>query len=176
MLLVVHPQAPDSPDIFRRQRSQQQSDIGHLVSDLMLPKDIAGDDAGLLSLADVRFTQRQDGIAVVRPAVLGQEADESLVIRQPLLSSHCVKRPEKRTVNAGMVMYCYSENQELRCVVSRKVIRAYNGLIQVASDEINAGRHCPELSRPDARWTPALFDGGAPPPKAGPIRHFPSLM
>jgi hypothetical protein len=44
----------------------------------MLAKDVAGDDLGALCLRNVGSTLRQDGVAIVSLAVLGEEADESL--------------------------------------------------------------------------------------------------
>jgi hypothetical protein len=75
MLLVVHSQAAHSPHILGGQGRQQQPDIGHLLRHLVLSEDAAGDDTSLLGLANVGLTRRQDGIAVIRAAILGQEAD-----------------------------------------------------------------------------------------------------
>lgn len=78
MLLVVHAKAAHRPDILECQGRQQQPDVGHLVRDLVLSKDVPSDDARLLGLADVGLARRQDGIAVICAAILGQEADQSL--------------------------------------------------------------------------------------------------
>jgi hypothetical protein len=75
---VVQPQTPHRPDIFRGQGGQERPDVGNLVGNIVLAKDVAGDDAGLAGLADVADAARQDGISVVGAAVPGQEADEAL--------------------------------------------------------------------------------------------------
>lgn len=75
---IVQPKTPDCLHILRCQRCQEQADIGDLVRDLMLPEYIAGHDACLLGLGDIRHALGQNRISIVDSAVLGEEADESL--------------------------------------------------------------------------------------------------
>lgn len=80
MLRVVQAQAPHGSDLLRRQRTQEQADVGDVVGHIVLAEDVAGDDPGLLCLPDVRDAPGQDGVAVVGAAVLCQEADQALPV------------------------------------------------------------------------------------------------
>lgn len=53
-------------------------DINNLIGHLMLAVDVASQDTSLSRLREIGNTTRQDGIAIVDFAVLGQEADEAL--------------------------------------------------------------------------------------------------
>jgi hypothetical protein len=75
---IVQTQTPHSPDIFGSQRRKEHADVGDPICDVVLAEDVALDDAGLAGLADVGDASREDGVAVVGPAVPGQEADEAL--------------------------------------------------------------------------------------------------
>lgn len=79
MQCIVETQTANGADVLWGERRQQQPDVGNLIGDLMLPKNSADHDPGLLGLGDVRHALWQDGIPVVGPAVLGQEADKSLL-------------------------------------------------------------------------------------------------
>jgi len=75
---VVQAETPHRPHVLRGQGRQEGADVDDLVGHVVLAKDVALDDAGLARLADVGDAAGQDGIAVVGPAVPGQEADETL--------------------------------------------------------------------------------------------------
>ncbi|KAI4147539.1 MAG: hypothetical protein LQ340_005507 [Diploschistes diacapsis] len=47
---------------------------------MVLPEDVAGDDARLRRLGDVADAGREDGVAEVGLAILGDEADEALEV------------------------------------------------------------------------------------------------
>lgn len=49
-----------------------------MVGDDVRAEDVAGDDAGLFGLGEVRRSRGEDGLAVVGLAVCGEEADEVL--------------------------------------------------------------------------------------------------
>jgi len=75
---VVQAQTPHRPHVLGGQGRQEGADVDDLVGHVVLAKDVALDDAGLARLADVGDAAGQDGVAVVGPAVPGQEADEAL--------------------------------------------------------------------------------------------------
>jgi hypothetical protein len=78
VLLIVQSQASDCPDVLESKRRQQQPYVGYLVRHLMLAKDVAGQDARLLGLCNVRHAAGQNGIAIVYLAILGEETDKTL--------------------------------------------------------------------------------------------------
>jgi hypothetical protein len=78
MFCVVQAETPHGSNVLRSQRSQQKADIDNIVTNIMLAKDIASNDLGLLGLTDVGHAARENSISVVCSAVLGQKADESL--------------------------------------------------------------------------------------------------
>lgn len=78
MLLIVQSQASDRPDVLEGKGRQQQPYVGYLVRHFMLAKDVAGQDARLLGLCNVRHAAGQNGIAIVYLAVLGEKANEAL--------------------------------------------------------------------------------------------------
>lgn len=80
MQRVVQAEAPDRLDVLQRQGREEQPDIGDVVGDLVLAEDVPLDDARLLGLGDVGHAGGQDRIAVVDPAIPGEEADESLLL------------------------------------------------------------------------------------------------
>lgn len=80
MLSVVQAQAPDRLDVLGRERTEKQSDVGDILRDVVFAKDVAGDHPGLPRSANIRGTPGQDGISVVGPAVLCEEADQALSV------------------------------------------------------------------------------------------------
>lgn len=83
MLSIVQAQAPDSLDVFRRKWAEKHPNVGDIIRDIVFAEDITSDNPGLLCFANIRGTPRQDGISVVGPAVLREEADQAL----PLMSA-----------------------------------------------------------------------------------------
>jgi len=77
---VVEAQAAHRADVRGRQRREQQPDVDDLVRDAVRAEDVPRDDARPRRLGDVGAAARQDGVAVVRAAVPGEEADEALVM------------------------------------------------------------------------------------------------
>jgi hypothetical protein len=75
---VVEAETAHRPHVLGGQGRQQRADVGHVVGDVVLAEDVALNDAGLAGLADVGDAAREDGVAVVGPAIAGQEADEAL--------------------------------------------------------------------------------------------------
>lgn len=75
---VVQAETSHRPHVLGGQGRQERPDVGYVVGDVVLAKDVALDDAGLAGLADVGDAAREDGVAVVGPAIPGQEADEAL--------------------------------------------------------------------------------------------------
>lgn len=78
MFGVVEPQASHRLHMRLRQGGEQQAHANFLVRHIILAKDIALDDTCSLSFGNVTHSLRQDGIAVICAAILGQEADETL--------------------------------------------------------------------------------------------------
>lgn len=70
MFCVVQAQAPHSSDVLRGQGREKRADIGDLVSHVVLPEYVAGDDPGLFGLANIRDARGKDGITVVDAAIL----------------------------------------------------------------------------------------------------------
>lgn len=64
--------------MFGGQRRQEEADVGDLVGDIVLAKDVTLNNACLACFGDVGDASRENGIAVVGAAVPGQEADEAL--------------------------------------------------------------------------------------------------
>lgn len=54
VLCVVQAEAPHSSDVLRRKGREKRADVGDLVSHIVLPEDITGDDLGLFGLFDIR--------------------------------------------------------------------------------------------------------------------------
>ena len=107
MLCVVQSQASHSSDVLRCQGREKRADINNLISDIVLAEEVAGDDLGLLCLANVRNATGEDGITIVYTAILRQEANQSLPA--PAVSA-CVQCPsnlpsrEALTEKAGMLV------------------------------------------------------------------------
>ena len=78
MSSVVQAETAHGAHVLGGQGRQQRADVDDLVGDVVLAEDVALDDAGLAGLADVGDAAREDGVAVVGPAIPGQEADEAL--------------------------------------------------------------------------------------------------
>ena len=78
VLLVVQSEATHRPDVLEGQGGEEEPDVGHVVRHFVLPEDVPYHDAGLLGLANVRGAFREDGIAVVYTAILGEKTDEAL--------------------------------------------------------------------------------------------------
>lgn len=79
MVGIVEAEAPYSLDVLRRKGGQQKADVGDVFCDVVSSKDVARHDSGLPRLGDVSDAARQNCIAVVRLAIPGKEANESLV-------------------------------------------------------------------------------------------------
>lgn len=75
---IVQAETPHRLHILRGQRSEEVPDLGHLVSHVILAEDVALDDTGLLCLDDIADTLWKYSIAVIGPAIPGEEADEAL--------------------------------------------------------------------------------------------------
>ena len=78
MLGVVQAKASHSTDMLRCQRSKKKTNVDNLIGDLMVPKNIAGDDMRLFRFAYVGLAVREDGITVVDSVIFGKKPDESL--------------------------------------------------------------------------------------------------
>lgn len=78
---IVQAETPNRLHILKGQRSEEVPDLGHLVSHVILAKDVALDDTGLLCLDDIADTLWEYSIAVIGTAVSGEEADEALSLR-----------------------------------------------------------------------------------------------
>ena len=61
----------------------------------MLAEDVALDDPRLGRFRNVAHSGREDGIAVVGPAVLGEEADEALLVVGGVVSGAERRRAEQ---------------------------------------------------------------------------------
>lgn len=75
---IVQAQTPHGLHVLGRKRRKQEAHDGDLVSDFVLAKDAARDDASLFGLGDIGLSRGEDGVAVVDFAVCGEEADEAL--------------------------------------------------------------------------------------------------
>ena len=64
--------------MVRRQRREQQSDIYDMVRHVVLPEDVPSDDPRMLGRSHISYALRENGIAIVCPAVSGQESNEAL--------------------------------------------------------------------------------------------------
>lgn len=53
-------------------------DVDDLISDMVLPEDVAGDDSGTGRFRNIRDAFGQDGITVVGTAIPSYEPDEAL--------------------------------------------------------------------------------------------------
>lgn len=75
---IVQAQTPHSLHVLGREWRKQEAHDGDLVSDFVLAKDAARNDASLLGLGDIGLSRGEDGVTVVDFAVCGEEADEAL--------------------------------------------------------------------------------------------------
>jgi hypothetical protein len=78
MLRVVQAKASHSTDILRCQRSKKKANVDNLISNIVVPKDIAGDDMRLFRFGDVGLAVGEDGITIVDSVIFGKKPDESL--------------------------------------------------------------------------------------------------
>lgn len=78
MLRVVQAKASHGTDILRCQRSKKKTNVGNLISNAVVPKDIAGDDMRVFRFGDVGLAVREDGITIVDPVIFGKKPYESL--------------------------------------------------------------------------------------------------
>ena len=78
MQSIVQAQAPHSPRFRKSKRGKEQANISDLISNTICAEDVALDYAGLASLGDISCAGWQDGIAIVRLAIAGDETDEAL--------------------------------------------------------------------------------------------------
>lgn len=79
MVGIVEAEASYSLDVLGRQRRQQEPDVGDVFCDVVPSKDVARHDPGLPRLGDVSDAAWENCISVVRLAIPGKEANESLV-------------------------------------------------------------------------------------------------
>lgn len=78
MVGIVEAQAADGARLCGSQRREEGSDFGNLVRNLVAAKDVSLDDAGTLSLGNVRHSVGEDGIAIVGAPVAGQKSNQPL--------------------------------------------------------------------------------------------------
>jgi hypothetical protein len=110
--LIVQAQAADSSDIFKSQRCQQETDVCHIVGNMVLPEDVALHDAGLLGLADVADSTGENRIAIVCAAVSCEKADESLRGElAPIRIPECPKDEQR-----ALLMLILTENEAIGAI------------------------------------------------------------
>ncbi len=78
MLRIVKPKTPHRLHILQSQRREQETNIRNLIRHLVFSKDLSPDNLGLLAFRDIRLPRGENGIAVICPAIFGQESDKSL--------------------------------------------------------------------------------------------------
>lgn len=78
MVGVVEADAANRAHVRGRERREEQANVGYLVGDMVLAKDVAMDDSGGFGARDVGDAAREDGVAVVGSSVAGEESNEAL--------------------------------------------------------------------------------------------------
>ena len=76
---IVQAQAAHCPHILGSKWCQETSNVGGLVRHLVITKDVSLNDVRIASLGDICHSFREDGISVKSAAVLGEEANETLL-------------------------------------------------------------------------------------------------
>ena len=81
MLLVVQTKTSDRLDILQSQRSEQESDVGNLICDIVLSEDLSPNDLSLGCFCYVCYSFWKYSIAIICSAILCKEANESLQVK-----------------------------------------------------------------------------------------------
>lgn len=79
MLLVIESQTADSSDVLPGQRSKESLHIGYAISDLVFSPWCTLNNLGLSHSCHIAGSWLHKCIAVVRLAILCEEADQSLL-------------------------------------------------------------------------------------------------
>ena len=86
MARIIQAQAADSLDVVPRKRSKEKANISYLISYSGRAENIAFDDSGGFGFGDVGDAFGEDGVPIVRMAITGEEAYESLESHQSVSS------------------------------------------------------------------------------------------